>query len=284
MTNIESDTRDHHVPEQESAERARNESPVRTGPTDEAQGVFDDQRDVDPQAVPAVEMLRTVVTLGCATLDESLVGQALPASAVIRPHGVELTICHAGALELALPAVAARESEAPAANTDTVSLDEYRELVWLFGPARLPRAAFVGRALHELGAVTEERAQSHAQVCTRIQRKGPGQLRPQIVQALAAVGTASDSSKPVRALTNLLKSAIKSLGALGWLALRPMPRGGSYLQGKGIEVFDGFPAWSRQETETPAFVRPGRRRGATTNTTMDDPDDPDETPRSEAVS
>jgi hypothetical protein len=274
-------TRDETPPAEATAERVQREPVVDDPAPEPSPGAFEDQRDVDPQAVPAVEMLRTVVTLGCATLDESLVGQALPASAVIRPHGVELTICHAGALELALPAVAAPESEAPAASSDTVSLDEYRELVWRFGPARLPRAAIVGRALHELGAVTEERAQSHAQVCSRIQHAGPGHLRPEIVRALAAVGTAGDSSKPVRSLANLLKSAIECLGALGWLALRPMPRGGSYLQGKGIEVFDGFPAWSRQEEETPALVRPGRRRRASTNTTADHPND---TPGSEAPS
>ena len=274
-------TKDETPPAEATTERAQREPVVDDPAPEPSQGAFEDQRYVDPQAVPAVEMLRTVVTLGCAPLDESLVGQALPASAVIRPHGVELTICHAGALELALPAIAAPEPEAPAASSDTVSLDELREVAWLMGPARLPRSAIFGRALHDLRAVSEAAAQTNARVCVRIQQEGPHHLRPEIVAALIAVNTSEDSSKPFKSLAGLLKRAMDYLAVPGWLARRAMPRGGSYLQGKGIEVFDGFPAWSRPDQETPALVRPGRRRRASTNTTADHPD---ETPGSEAPS
>jgi hypothetical protein len=274
-------TRDETPPAEATAERVQREPVVDDPAPEPSPGAFEDQRDVDPQAVPAVEMLRTVVTLGCVTLDESLVGQALPASAVIRPHGVELTICHAGALELALPAVAAPESEVPATSSDTVSLDALREVAWLMGPARLPRSAIFGRALHDLRAVSEAAAQTNDSVCLRIQREGPHHLRPEIVAALIALDTSDDSSKPSTSLAGLLKRAMDYLAVPGWLARRAMPRGGSYLQGKGIEVFDGFPAWSRPDQETPALVRPGRRRRASTNTTADHPN---ETPGSEAPS
>lgn len=275
MTDVQGNAGDEDSPEQGAAERARNDTPRRSGPTDAPQGVFEDQRDIDPQGVPAIETLRTVVTLGCATLDESLVGQALPASAVIRPHGVELTICHAGSLELSLPAIASRGPDALSASTTMTSLDELREIVWLMGPARLPRSAIVGRALHDLRAVMQDAAQSNVNVCVRIQQAGSHHLRNEIVRDLELVNTSADSSRPVRSLSNLLKSAIDYLTVPGWLALRALPDGGSYLQGEGLRIFNGFPAWDRIDAPPQP---PGRPTTTRTHAATDQAGQPGDSP------
>lgn len=247
------------------ARDAQSEQPAQGGPTVAAQDVFEDQREVDPQAVPAVEVLRTVVTLGCATIDESLIGQALPASAVIRPHGVELTICHAGSLELALPAASVPESDAPSASSVPMSLDELRELVWLMGPARRPRSAIVGRALHDLRAVSETTAKINVDICDRIAKVGSHHLRNEIVEALDRLRNTVNSSGATRDLANLLEKAVNYLGDRGWIALRAVNLGGgAYLQGDGINLFDGFPAWGCRDEEPPKLFRPRGRSAAST--------------------
>lgn len=242
-----------------------------------AESAFADQRTVEPGAVPAVELLRTVVTLQCVNLDAGNSGEAIPVSAVMRPNGIELTICHSGRLEIALPQAALSQLVSEA-NNPVVSLGEYRELVWLMGPAREPRSAIVGRALHDKSAFRPENAQTNQQICIRIQECGPHHLREEVRNALAAAENPGNSSSATRNLASLLGPAINYLGERGWVTLRAVSRGGgAYLQGPGIELFNGFPAWDRLDEEPPKLARPSGRNTPMTGNTSPGSSSPEST-------
>jgi hypothetical protein len=240
--------------DQEGAlDAAAQQAPPPTG----EQSVFSDLREVAAAAVSAVELLRTVVLLRCDDIGDLQSGDAIPVSAVAKQHGIELTICHAGRLALGLSHL--QQASQAASNTppDSPSLEDERELFWLLGPARKPRSAIVGRALHELRAVQEDRAATLSAVGHRIHQRGPHHLRPQVAEVLRRIDHDPNVSKSIRALANLFGPALNYLGVRGLVALRAVKHGGgAYLIGNGIELFDGFPNWDREDVEAPKLPRP----------------------------
>lgn len=130
--------------------------------------------------------------------------------------------------------------------------------LWWAGRARLPRAAIVGRALHDLKCFTEELAPSRGvsdQICSKIKSRNVNHLSPAIQRAMA-----SSKKSEVRsaALVGLLKNARAVLEKLN--LLRAAPSAGVYLVGRGLKVFDGFPDWETPDEELPTkLTRPPRR-------------------------
>lgn len=136
--------------------------------------------------------------------------------------------------------------------------DLLREALWWAGTSRLPRAAIVGRALHELKSFTEELAFKRgtaAEICQKIKDKNADHLRAPIKRAMAS---GKDSAMIDSSLIGLLNKAWTVLEKLD--LLRAAPSAGVYLIGRGPTVFDGFPEWGRSDEELPEKPnRPPRR-------------------------
>ena len=142
------------------------------------------------------------------------------------------------------------------ADADTVEL--LQRLLWWVGNPRKPRAAIVGRALHDLQSFTEElayRRGSAAAVSHRINDKNPDHLREPIRRAMTS---GKKSAEIGAALIGHLNKAWAVLEKIG--LLRAAPSAGVYLIGRGVKVFDGFPDWETPEEEFPTkLTRPPRR-------------------------
>lgn len=136
--------------------------------------------------------------------------------------------------------------------------DLLREALWWAGKSRLPRAAIVGRALHELKSFTSDVAYtcgSATAICQKISDKNPDHLREPIRRAMSSK---KGSDKIGSALIGHLQKASAVLKELK--LLRYAPRAGVYLIGRGPTVFDGFPEWGRSDDELPEKPnRPPRR-------------------------
>lgn len=136
--------------------------------------------------------------------------------------------------------------------------DLLRGALWLTGRRRQPRAAIVGRALHELQSFTEELAYKRGtadRICRKIRHENHLQLNPRIRAHL-------DSKKDQELIDSALVSALNpSWAVLEKLGLlRAAPRAGVYLIGRGPKVFDGFPEWTDVDEPWPEKpTRPPRR-------------------------
>lgn len=229
------------------------------GLQDDQASACNDHRDVEPAAVPPAEMTRTVAMLAYANLGTPRPGRPIFVIAPTTQDVFQLTVCHENQLESYLVALPRLPSQDDTRDEDEASHHEFGELVWGMGPARKPRAAIVGRALHDLKAWAEPTAQTYLRVCLHIQSEGVHHLRKPITKALSKAFKQETKSKHTkRTVANLLKRAIDTLGQQGWVALRPIHAGGgAYLVGRGIEIFNEFPAWNRDDMEAPTLKRPG---------------------------
>ena len=133
------------------------------------------------------------------------------------------------------------------ADADKVKVD--RHAVWWTGTARLPRAAIVGRALHDLKSFSEELASKRgtaAGICLKINDENPEHLREAIKRAMVS---GKDSDVIDAALIGLLNKACAVLQKQGYLD--SAPRAGFYLNSDGQMVFKGFPDWKTVDEPWP---------------------------------
>jgi hypothetical protein len=133
--------------------------------------------------------------------------------------------------------------------TDADKDEAARRALWWAGTARLPRAAIVGRALHDLKSFTEELASKRGTavtICFEIQKQNVAHLRATILDALA-------STQPQERIDSKLVEALNRAWAvlekLGYL--RAAPRAGVYLNGLGQKIFNGFPDWEAVDEPWP---------------------------------
>lgn len=142
---------------------------------------------------------------------------------------------------------------------DDANNDELlRAALWWADTPRKPRAAIVGRALHELKSFDEEwafRRGTADKICREIRNHNPLQLRPEIH---AQLDSTKDQEKIDSALVGLLNRAWAVLEKFD--LLRAAPRAGVYLIGRGLKVFDGFPDWNKPDEPMPKKpTRPPKR-------------------------
>ena len=124
-----------------------------------------------------------------------------------------------------------------------------RAALWWAGTAREPRAAIVGRALHELKSFKEEvafRRGTADQICREIRKRNPLHLR---VQIHAQLDSKKDQEDIDSALVGYLNKAWAVLERIGYL--RAAPRAGVYLNDLGKKVFNGFPDWKTVDEPMP---------------------------------
>lgn len=130
--------------------------------------------------------------------------------------------------------------------------------LWWAGRRRQPRAAIVGRALHELQSFTEELASERGtadRICRRISSRNSLHLKPTL---RAQLDSKKDQELIDSALVGALNPSWAVLEKLG--LLRAAPRAGVYLIGRGPTVFDGFPDWTALDEKFPKKpTRPPRR-------------------------
>ncbi len=130
--------------------------------------------------------------------------------------------------------------------------------LWWAGRKRQPRAAIIGRALHELQSFTEELAYKRGTadgICRKIRQHNHLQLSPKI---RAHLDSKKDQEQIDSALVGALNPSWAVLEKLG--LLRAAPRAGVYLIGRGPTVFDGFPDWTTLDEKFPKKpTRPPRR-------------------------
>lgn len=124
-----------------------------------------------------------------------------------------------------------------------------RTALWWAGRARLPRAAIVGRALHEKQSFTEELASKRgtaAEICQKIRDRNPAHLRDAIRRMIESAKSTEDIDA---ALVGHLNGAWAVLERLN--LLKAAPRAGVYLIGRGQKVFKGFPDWNKADEPWP---------------------------------
>ncbi len=140
------------------------------------------------------------------------------------------------------------------ANKDEV----LRKALWWAGTARLPRAAIVGLALHELESFTEEFASKRGTavaICVKIHDRNAAHLR---VVTRKALQSKQKQERIDAALVGHLNKAWAVLEKLD--LLRAAPRAGVYLIGRGEKVFKGFPQWTDVDEPWPKKpTRPSKR-------------------------
>ena len=145
-------------------------------------------------------------------------------------------------------------------NADTNKLLQLS--LWWAGGMRLPRAAFVGRALHDLKSIDEELAPIRGtadKICQKIMQKNPAQLRPPITRVMDAHSKGTMSTEDAAsALVGFLDKTWAVLEEIG--LLKASYRAGVYLIGRGLKVFDGFPDWNKPDEPMPKKpMRPPRK-------------------------
>ena len=130
--------------------------------------------------------------------------------------------------------------------------------LWWVGRARLPRAAIVGRALHDLKSFTEELASKRGTadtICREIRKRNSLHLRAEILEKLDSTKNAEDVDSALAGLINSAWAVLEKLKLL-----RAAPRAGVYLIGRGQKVFKNFPNWNKADEPWPEKpTRPPRR-------------------------
>lgn len=138
--------------------------------------------------------------------------------------------------------------------SDSGKVEVDRDALWWAGTARLPRAAIVGRALHDLKSFTAELASKRGtsvSICSKIQARNAAHLRAAILNTLAS---AKPQERIDAALVGYLNKAWAVLEKL--LYLEAAPRAGVYLNEEGQRVFNGFPDW--EDVDEPWPTKPTR--------------------------
>jgi len=129
-----------------------------------------------------------------------------------------------------------------------------QQALWVAGGVRLPRAAIVGRALHELKSTSAHLAKANGtadQICTKIRNRNPDHLRKVIIKTLDSGRDAEDISGKLVGHLNSAWAVLEELQLL-----KAAYGAGVYLVGLGPEVFNGFPDWSRPDEKPP--TKPAR--------------------------
>ncbi len=133
-----------------------------------------------------------------------------------------------------------------------------RMALWWAGRARLPRAAIVGRALHDLKSFNEELASKRGtadKICREIRRRNRLHLRKEIHDNLDSEKDQEDIDSALAGLLNTACAVLEKLRLL-----QAAPHAGVYLIGRGPKVFKGFPDWSKVDEPWPEKpTRPPRR-------------------------
>ncbi len=221
---------------------------------EEQESAFDDQRDVEPVAIPAVEMTRTVAMLACANPGTIQPGRPIFAIAPTTQDVFQLAVSHENQLESDLVTVQQLPLEDDTSDDSPLPLAARRELIWLMGPPACPRPAIIGRALRDLGALSVDHKRSTVDVYWRILAAGPDHLNAKTTELLNDVRnnirTASDASKAL-AEPMLERMAYLSVQDLAQLARDT----GTYLTKKGMGIFHDWPNWE----QSPAPPKPPKR-------------------------
>lgn len=163
------------------------------------------------------------------------------------PHNAAFVAHHAGQLEDDL-------ERGGAFIEDLRGALRTKQMMWDLGLARKPRAVTVGRAIHELGAVTEEDAARarNERIASHMNTDGrKHHLSQTIIDALDSFGTRT-SSRANSALAPLLRPALVLLQRYGWLRAG---RVGVYLVNEGLTEFVNFPQWTWQDEEPEQELR-----------------------------
>lgn len=136
-------------------------------------------------------------------------------------------------------------------------------LLWVAEGIRLPRAAFVGRALYDLGATDENLSKSCGtalKICKHIEFKNKRHLRPKILKALKTLDSAGDPKIRNTAFGSLNHALNKALATLQRMDVLQAAAEGVYLVGLGLQIFKDFPIWSTPDEEPPKSPqRPSKR-------------------------
>jgi hypothetical protein len=163
------------------------------------------------------------------------------------PHNAAFVAHHAGQLEDDL-------ERGGAFIEDLRGALRTKQMMWDLGLARKPRAVTVGRALHELRAVTEEDAHRarNERIASHMNTDGrKHHLSQAIIDALDSFGTKT-SSRANSKLAPLLRPALVLLQRYGWLRAG---RVGVYLVNEGLTEFVNFPQWTWQDEEPEQELR-----------------------------
>lgn len=160
---------------------------------------------------------------------------------------------------LALPSIEQEATRQGGAGAITVP----REVIWLVGPARLPRSAIVGRALSDDSAFSEARSMTYLRIAQHIRNRGPHHLRDEILQTLTNYD--QTPARNARTLAGLFQRAVSYLSAMGYV--QAGDRRGLFLVGEGPQIFENWPDWSREDLE----AEPLRRQQTPRTTPPDAP-------------
>jgi hypothetical protein len=163
------------------------------------------------------------------------------------PHNAAFVAHHAGQLEDDL-------ERGGAFIEDLRGALRTKQMMWDLGLARKPRAVTVGRAVHELRAVTEEDAHRarNERIASHMNTDGrKHHLSQAIIDALDSFGTKT-SSRANSKLAPLLRPALVLLQRYGWLRAG---RVGVYLVNEGLTEFVNFPQWTWQDEEPEQELR-----------------------------
>lgn len=170
------------------------------------------------------------------------------------PEAQDVVVQATQQVVLALPSIEQEATRQGGAGAITVP----REVIWLVGPARLPRSAIVGRALSDDSAFSGTRSMTYLRIAQHIRNRGPHHLRDEILQTL----TNYDQTPALnaRTLAGLFQRAVSYLNAMGYV--QAGDRRGLFLIGEGPQIFENWPDWSREDLEAEPLRRPQTQRTA----------------------
>ena len=136
-----------------------------------------------------------------------------------------------------------------------------KQMMWDLGLARKPRAVTVGRAVLELGAVTEEDAQKarNEQVAGHMNTDDKRHHLSRTILKQLSSSTSKSGAQFNAALAPLLRPALAILQHYEWLRAG---RVGVYLVGDGLTEFVDFPQWHWRDEEPEQKLRRPRPRSS----------------------
>ena len=163
------------------------------------------------------------------------------------PHNAAFVAVHVGQLE--------NELERNAVALEALrGAQRTKQMMWDLGLARKPRAVTVGRAVLELGAVTEEDAQKarNEQVAGHMNTDDKRHHLSRTILKQLSSSTSKSGAQFNAALAPLLRPALAILQHYEWLRAG---RVGVYLVGDGLTAFVDFPDWSWRDEEPKQKLR-----------------------------